>query len=85
MAVDRGTDTQELQGFVLDLVERKIRLRAHELYEGRGRAEGSAVQDWLTAEAEVLETSILAPLYRRLGPGSERRHVPEPSGGDGAR
>lgn len=50
---------------MLDLIERKIRLRAHNLYEERGYVEGHAVEDWLQAESEVLQSSILAPLYRR--------------------
>ena len=47
-----------------DLVDRKIQLRAYELYELRGRANGLAEQDWLQAEAEVLGQGILAPLRR---------------------
>jgi hypothetical protein len=35
-------------------VERKIELRAYELYEQRGRAEGRALDDWVNAETEVL-------------------------------
>jgi hypothetical protein len=50
---------------MLDLIERKIQLRAHELYEQRRGAQGSALSDWLKAESEVLNTSILAPLYWR--------------------
>ena len=34
--------------------EWKIRQRAYELYEGRGKAEGYAEADWLEAEAQVL-------------------------------
>ena len=63
--MDRTTDTQKLHGLMLDLIERKIRLRAHQLYEQRGCAEDFAVEDWLKAESELLKTSILAPLYRR--------------------
>jgi hypothetical protein len=48
-----------------ELIERKIRLHAQRLYEQRGQAEGSALQDWVDAEAQVLENSILAPLYRK--------------------
>jgi len=33
--------------------EEKIRLRAYELYEQRGRIEGFALDDWLQAEAEI--------------------------------
>ncbi len=48
-----------------ELIERKIRLHAQHLYEQRGEAEGSALQDWVEAESQVLENSILAPLYRK--------------------
>jgi hypothetical protein len=48
-----------------ELLERKIRLHAQHLYDQRGQAEGQALQDWVEAESQVLENSILAPLYRR--------------------
>ena len=51
---------------MIELIERKIRLHAQHLYDRRGQAEGSALQDWIEAEARVLENSILAPLYRKL-------------------
>ncbi|MFZ3210399.1 MAG: DUF2934 domain-containing protein [Terriglobales bacterium] len=63
--MDKGTYTREPQRLMLDLIERKIRLRAHQLYEERRDAAGSALSDWLQAEEEVLNTSILAPLYWR--------------------
>jgi hypothetical protein len=34
-------------------IEERIRLRAYELYEQRGRRDGHAVEDWLRAEAEL--------------------------------
>jgi hypothetical protein len=34
--------------------EEKIRQRAYQLYEERGRLDGKALEDWLTAEEEVL-------------------------------
>ena len=34
-------------------LEERIRLRAYELYEQRGNRGGSAVEDWLQAEAEL--------------------------------
>jgi hypothetical protein len=34
--------------------DEKIRLRAYQLYEERGRIDGHASDDWLQAEAEVL-------------------------------
>ncbi|MGO9209905.1 MAG: DUF2934 domain-containing protein [Terriglobales bacterium] len=69
--MDKETDTQKPQRLMLDLIERKIRLRAHELYEERRDAAGSALSDWLQAESEVLNTSILAPLYWRSRQGDE--------------
>jgi len=56
---------EDVRKLLSDLVERKIELRAYELYEMRGRANGLAEQDWLQAEGEVLGQSILAPLRRR--------------------
>ena len=32
--------------------EEKVRVRAYELYEKRGRVDGFALEDWVTAEAE---------------------------------
>ena len=34
--------------------EERIRRRAYELYEQRGRVDGFALDDWLQAEAEIL-------------------------------
>ncbi|HEV2469585.1 MAG TPA: DUF2934 domain-containing protein [Candidatus Sulfotelmatobacter sp.] len=47
-------------------VERKVRSRAQQIYESRGQAEGKDLQDWFQAEAEVIENSALAPIYRRM-------------------
>jgi hypothetical protein len=35
------------------VTEEAIRERAYELYEQRGRLDGHALDDWLTAEAEI--------------------------------
>jgi len=35
-------------------IEERVRRRAHELYEQRGRVDGFALDDWLQAEAEIL-------------------------------
>jgi hypothetical protein len=35
-------------------LENKIRERAHQLYEGRGREPGKDQQDWIQAEHEIL-------------------------------
>jgi len=37
-------------------LEDQIRRRAYMLYEGRGRQDGHALDDWLRAEAEILGT-----------------------------
>jgi hypothetical protein len=63
--VDSDTRRQKQQALITELLERKIRLHAQHLYDNRGQAEGLALQDWVQAESEVLEKSILAPLYRR--------------------
>lgn len=42
-----------------DKMEERIRIRAYELYEKRGKRDGSAVADWLQAEAELAELVIL--------------------------
>ncbi len=69
--MDKETDTQKPQRLMLDLIERKIRMRAHQLYEERRDAASSALSDWLQAEAEVLNTSILAPIYWRSRHGDQ--------------
>jgi hypothetical protein len=37
------------------LLEKEVQMRAYELYQQRGEEEGFALQDWLQAEAEVLD------------------------------
>jgi hypothetical protein len=63
--VDSDTRRQKQQALMTELLERKIRLHAQHLYDQRGQAEGLALQDWVEAESQVLENSILAPLYRK--------------------
>ncbi len=48
---------------MLSMLERKIRLRARQLYENRGEQDGRALDDWVQAESEVLKSSILVPLW----------------------
>ncbi len=57
--------TRERQRLMVELVEKKIRLRARQLYEQRGNVDGQALEDWIAAESEILKTSILAPLWNR--------------------
>jgi hypothetical protein len=63
--VDIDTRRQKQQALITELLERKIRLHAQQLYDKRGQTEGFALQDWVEAESQVLENSILAPLYRK--------------------
>ncbi len=68
--VDIETRRKKQQALMVQLVERKVRSRAKQLYETRGQTEGQELQDWFQAESEVLEKSIIAPLYRRLRTGN---------------
>ena len=44
-------------------LEEKIRRRAYERYQQRGRVEGHALDDWLQAEAEILEIKAKKKLH----------------------
>ena len=50
---------------MLELLERKIRLRAQQLYDQRGQTAGRELDDWVKAESEILESSILGPLWNK--------------------
>ena len=63
--MDSVTRTRERQKLMVELLERKIRLRARQLYDERGQVEGLELEDWVRAESEVLKSSILAPLWNR--------------------
>ena len=63
--MDIDTRRKKQKAFITELLERKIRLHAQQIYDKRGQAEGLALEDWVQAESEVLGKSILAPLYRR--------------------
>jgi len=84
--VDIETLRKKQQALMVQLVERKVRSRAKQLYETRGQEEGQALQDWFQAESEVLENSVVAPLYRRLRTGNhdsqESDSTQEPAGQD---
>jgi hypothetical protein len=41
-------------------LEGSVRLRAYELYEQRGRDDGHALDDWLQAESEIVQTRAKA-------------------------
>ena len=42
------------------MLEERIRLRAYELYEARGREDGHDLDDWLQAEGDFLGTKKTA-------------------------
>jgi hypothetical protein len=76
--VDIETRRKKQQALMVQLVERKVRSRAQQLYENRGQTEGQDLQDWFQAESEVLENSVLGPLYRRVKSGQPDEQ-PEPA------
>jgi hypothetical protein len=57
---------------MVEMLERKIRLRAAQLYVERGQIEGQALEDWVRAESEVLESSVLAPIWNKRQKSDER-------------
>jgi len=63
--VDSVTRTRERQKLMIELLERKVRSRARQLYEERGRVEGRELEDWVRAESEVVQSSLLAPLWNK--------------------
>lgn len=52
-AVPSNGSTVEPQAPATENVEERIRVRAYELFESRGRQHGADESDWFTAEAEV--------------------------------
>jgi len=57
------------------IVERRVRARARQLYQERGEAEGHALKDWFQAEAEVIEKTQIASVYRKFKSGSQQENV----------
>jgi hypothetical protein len=74
--LDIETRRKKQQALMVQMVERKVRSRAQQLYESRGQAEGQELQDWFQAESEVLENSIVGPLYRRVKTGQTEQLRP---------
>jgi hypothetical protein len=70
-ALDTETRRKKQQALMVQMVERKVRSRARQIYESQGQAEGRDLENWFQAESEVLEKSIVAPLYRRLRGAAE--------------
>jgi Protein of unknown function (DUF2934) len=76
--VDIETRRKKQQDLMIRMVERKVRERAQQLYEERGQAEGQALADWVQAETEILDDSIVAPLYRRAKASAHTSPEEEP-------
>jgi hypothetical protein len=53
----------------------RIRVKAYELYEKRGKRDGYALDDWLQAKAELTERKSLRAAVSR--PARKLRHKPE--------
>jgi DUF2934 family protein len=54
LAVPKNTSAPAEPIFDAAGLENKIRERAHQLYEARGREPGKEQQDWIQAEHEIL-------------------------------
>jgi Protein of unknown function (DUF2934) len=76
--LDTETRRKKQQALMIKMVERKVRSRAQQLYESRGQTEGQELQDWFQAESEVLDNTVVGPLYRRM-----RTSVPNESSDPG--
>lgn len=63
--MDSVTRSRERRKLMVELLERKVRLRARQLYDERGQVKGKELEDWVRAESEVLKSSILAPLWNK--------------------
>jgi hypothetical protein len=80
VVVDSETRRKKQQALMTEALERKIRRHAQRRYDDRGQQDGSALEDWIQAESEVLENNILAPLYRKSreeNPGSDELSAPQ--------
>ena len=66
--MDTETRRNKRKALMRQMLERKVRSRAQQLYESRGQAEGQDLQDWFQAESEAIETSTIASLYLRSNP-----------------
>jgi hypothetical protein len=64
--LDIETRRKKQQALMVRTLERRVRERAQQLYDEHGQQEGRALDDWIKAEAEILQDNIAAPLYRRL-------------------
>jgi hypothetical protein len=63
--VDSDTRRKQRQALMAELLENKIRRHAQDIHDRRGDGQGSALEDWVRAESEVIENTVLGPLYRK--------------------
>jgi len=49
----------------IEPTEQRIRDRAYEIYVAGGREDGHDLSDWLTAERQLKELSIQAPVVKK--------------------
>ena len=64
--MDIETRRKKQQALMVNAVERKVRSRAKQIYESQGEAAGRDLENWFQAEAEVLDNTVVAQLYRRV-------------------
>ena len=71
--MDIETRRKKQKALMRQMLDRRVRSRAQQLYESRGQAEGQDLQDWFQAESELIENSTIASLYIRSE--TERRQA----------
>jgi hypothetical protein len=64
--VDIETRRRKQQALMVQMVERKVRERAQQLYDERGQQDGQDLKDWFQAEYEITANTAIGQLYRRL-------------------
>jgi len=65
-AVDIETRRKKQRALMVQMVERKVRSRAQQLYEARGHGEGAELEDWFQAESEIIGKNALTRLYGKI-------------------
>jgi len=60
---------------VLIPIERRIQLRAYELYDQRGRTDGHDLDDWLQAECEIKGTQANGERSNGIASGSPQERL----------
>lgn len=59
-ATEKATEPLSMELPSVAISEQMIRERAYEIYEQRERGQGKDVDDWLTAETQLLRKSVPA-------------------------